>query len=122
MNTNSNPISLHAATPGLFEEDPDEDLSLLMSGIQEVRDMWVNTWYQIVALFIANLLPKIEFRRESIYEINEDTGEVYEGPERRKSYQLRAAASRHLTKTYQAVRYHMMPRTLKVKPIKSEVA
>jgi len=71
---------------------------------------------------VARFIPTISWKRDIVYEVDDETGYVYMGPERRNTVRLYTTVIQKLTTMVSAVQVQMMPKTLKIEPIEKEVA
>lgn len=93
----------------------DEDLDSIMEEIYRINNTSFDTWYQRIARFIGKLLPTIKFDKNIVYEVNEETGEVYIGINRRKTIRRHKILAKRFVL---AIRVGMMPKTILIKEIK----
>jgi hypothetical protein len=112
-----------SSNPFDFEvEDQEESINSIVEEMIKIDRMSFDTWYQSVAKFIAKFIPTIKFGRDMVYEVDDETGHVYMGIERRNTVRVHTVLANKINRTVAAVRVHMMPKTLLIEKIENEVA
>lgn len=102
----------------LFEvEDQEESINSIVEEMIRVDNMSFDTWYQSMAKFIAGFIPTIKFSRDMVYEVDDETGYVYMGIERRDKVRVHTMLANKINRTVTAVRVYVMPKTLKIERI-----
>ena len=91
----------------------DKSLDEIIEEITLVNSISFDTWYQALTRRVFRHMPLIKLKNCIIYEVNDETGSIYIGPERRRGVRLYFTAKEVVS----TVKMNMMPRTLKIEKI-----
>lgn len=96
--------------------DDDESLDRFMEEIRVIRESNFDSWFQRLFKRLDDIKWPT-FKRQIIYAVNEETGEVYIGYERRKKPRQAEMLKKQAAYLVSKARVAMMPKTLKIEEI-----